>query len=96
MPSFNELGFDLIPICAGCKKILNVSGVWSRAEAVQDHSKVLFTHALCPDCMVKYGWLDDKTLLPSSSDGCEIDKGPRAQEKPSDHTPIIVTLSDLP
>jgi exonuclease III len=27
---------------------------------------------------------------------CEIDKGPRAQEKPSDHTPIIVTLSDLP
>ena len=23
---------------------------------------------------------------------CEIDKGPRAQEKPSDHTPIIVTL----
>ncbi len=27
---------------------------------------------------------------------CEIDKGPRALEKPSDHTPIIVTLSDLP
>jgi exodeoxyribonuclease-3 len=27
---------------------------------------------------------------------CEIDKGPRGQEKPSDHTPIIVTLSDLP
>lgn len=23
---------------------------------------------------------------------CEIDKGPRSQEKPSDHTPIIVTL----
>lgn len=23
---------------------------------------------------------------------CEIDKGPRAQEKPSDHTPILVTL----
>src|SRR6202034_2916229 len=29
-------------------------------------------------------------------EGCEIDKEPRAQEKPSDHTPIIVTLSDLP
>jgi len=25
---------------------------------------------------------------------CEIDKEPRGQEKPSDHTPIIVTLSD--
>jgi exodeoxyribonuclease-3 len=24
--------------------------------------------------------------------GCEIDKGPRAQEKPSDHTPIIVSV----
>lgn len=24
---------------------------------------------------------------------CEIDKGPRAQEKPSDHTPILVELS---
>jgi exodeoxyribonuclease-3 len=23
---------------------------------------------------------------------CEIDKGPRAQEKPSDHTPVILTL----
>lgn len=23
---------------------------------------------------------------------CEIDKGPRAQERPSDHTPIVVTL----
>jgi exodeoxyribonuclease-3 len=27
---------------------------------------------------------------------CEIDRGPRALEKPSDHTPIIVTLSDPP
>jgi exodeoxyribonuclease-3 len=26
--------------------------------------------------------------------GCEIDKGPRAQEKPSDHTPILVRLRD--
>lgn len=27
-------------------------------------------------------------------EGCEIDKSPRAQEKPSDHTPILVTLRD--
>ena len=25
--------------------------------------------------------------------GCEIDKGPRGQERPSDHTPIIVELN---
>ena len=30
--------------------------------------------------------------LASRLEGCEIDKGPRAQEKPSDHTPIVVTL----
>jgi exodeoxyribonuclease-3 len=27
---------------------------------------------------------------------CEIDRGPRALEKPSDHTPIIVTLAEMP
>jgi exodeoxyribonuclease III len=32
--------------------------------------------------------------LASRLAGCEIDRGPRAQEKPSDHTPIIVTLGD--
>jgi len=29
-------------------------------------------------------------------ESCEIDKGPRAQEKPSDQTAIIATLSALP
>jgi exodeoxyribonuclease-3 len=28
--------------------------------------------------------------------GCEIDRGPRALEKPSDHAPIIVTVTDSP
>ena len=36
------------------------------------------------------------STLAKRLEGCEIDKGPRAQEKSSDHTPIIVTLSDLP
>jgi exodeoxyribonuclease-3 len=42
--------------------------------------------------------IDHFLLSPTLADrleSCEIDKGPRAQEKPSDHTPIIVTLSDL-
>jgi len=25
---------------------------------------------------------------------CDIDKGPRMQDKPSDHTPIVVELKD--
>jgi exodeoxyribonuclease-3 len=43
--------------------------------------------------------IDHFLLSPTLADrleSCEIDKGPRGQEKPSDHTPIIVTLSDLP
>jgi exodeoxyribonuclease-3 len=35
-------------------------------------------------------------VLVDRLESCEIDKEPRTQEKPSDHTPIIVTLSDLP
>ena len=41
--------------------------------------------------------IDHFLLSPTLADrleSCEIDKGPRAQEKPSDHAPIIVTLSD--
>jgi exodeoxyribonuclease-3 len=39
--------------------------------------------------------IDHFLLSPSLADrliSCEIDRGPRAQLKPSDHTPIIVTL----
>ena len=43
--------------------------------------------------------IDHFLLSPTLADrleSCEIDKGPRGQGKPSDHTPIVVTLSDLP
>jgi exodeoxyribonuclease-3 len=43
--------------------------------------------------------IDHFLLSPTLADrleSCEIDKGPRGQEKPSDHTLMIVTLSDLP
>lgn len=39
--------------------------------------------------------IDHFLLSPSLAvrlEACEIDKGPRAQEKPSDHTPVIVRL----
>ena len=41
--------------------------------------------------------IDHFLLSPSLAprlQACEIDKGPRGQEKPSDHTPIILTLQD--
>jgi exodeoxyribonuclease-3 len=40
--------------------------------------------------------IDHFLLSPSLAprlQGCEIDKTPRAQEKPSDHTPVLVTLN---
>jgi exodeoxyribonuclease-3 len=43
--------------------------------------------------------IDHFLLSPTLADRlecCEIDREPRGKEKPSDHTPIIVTLSDLP
>jgi exodeoxyribonuclease III len=40
--------------------------------------------------------IDHFLLSPRAAErlvACEIDKGPRAQEKPSDHTPIVVEIS---
>ena len=39
--------------------------------------------------------IDHFLLSPSLKarvESCEIDRGPRAQQKPSDHTPIVLTL----
>jgi exodeoxyribonuclease-3 len=40
--------------------------------------------------------IDHFLLSPQASDravGCEIDKGPRGQEKASDHTPVILEIA---
>lgn len=42
---------SLIPICANCKKIRNDKGYWNQLEAyLANHSKVGFTHGICPEC----------------------------------------------
>ena len=42
----------IIPICASCKKIRDDEGFWHQVEAyVSAHSKALFTHGICPECM---------------------------------------------
>ena len=41
----------LLPICARCKKIRDDKGKWKQLEAYfRDHSKVEFSHSLCPEC----------------------------------------------
>ena len=44
----------LLPICASCKKIRDDKGYWNQIEAyIRKHSKVEFSHGICPDCAKK-------------------------------------------
>ncbi len=44
----------LLPICASCKKIRDDKGYWNQVEVyLSDHSDVLFSHGMCPDCAAK-------------------------------------------
>lgn len=45
----------LLPLCAGCKKIREDDGYWSKLEDYfAEHAKVEFTHGFCPECETKY------------------------------------------
>jgi hypothetical protein len=50
---------SILPICAHCKKIKDDEGKWHQIEKyMSDHSKLLFSHGLCPDCVKEY-YFDD-------------------------------------
>jgi len=41
----------LLPICGYCKKIRDDQNYWHRVETyIADHTDVLFSHGICPDC----------------------------------------------
>jgi DNA-binding response OmpR family regulator len=41
----------LLPICSYCKKIRDGQNVWTQLEDyVSQHSEVMFSHSLCPEC----------------------------------------------
>ncbi len=43
-----------LPICTMCKKIRDDRGYWNQVESyISDHTEVLFSHSLCPDCAKK-------------------------------------------
>jgi DNA-binding response OmpR family regulator len=45
----------LLPICSHCKSIRDDKGYWSKLENYfLDHSDILFSHSLCPDCVKKH------------------------------------------
>ena len=49
----------LIPICASCKSVRDISGYWQKLEAfLMEHADVEFSHGICNDCGEKlYGEL---------------------------------------
>mgnify|MGYP000344927664 CR=1 FL=1 len=45
----------ILPICATCKKIRDDKGYWNQIETyIGAHSKVVFTHGICPECTGEY------------------------------------------
>jgi CRP-like cAMP-binding protein len=41
----------VIPICAGCKKIINEKGEWVTIEQyIMDYTEYTLSHGICPDC----------------------------------------------
>lgn len=42
----------MLPICAWCKGIRDVNGMWNQLEAyIAKHSRATFTHGICPTCL---------------------------------------------
>jgi len=45
----------LIPICSFCKKIRNDDQYWEEIDIyIRKHTDALFSHGICPDCVVKH------------------------------------------
>jgi hypothetical protein len=44
----------ILPICLGCKKILDDKGSWRQMEVyIKEHSEAEFSHGYCPECARK-------------------------------------------
>lgn len=44
----------MLPICAWCKCVRDVDGLWNKLEAyLGKHSRATLTHGICPPCMTR-------------------------------------------
>jgi hypothetical protein len=44
----------ILPICAWCKSVRDVNGIWDKLEAyLSKHSHATLTHGICPPCLMK-------------------------------------------
>jgi response regulator RpfG family c-di-GMP phosphodiesterase len=45
----------LLPICMHCQKIRDKGDTWHKLETyIEEHSDVMFSHALCDECLATY------------------------------------------
>ncbi|WP_068779909.1 MULTISPECIES: PAS domain-containing protein [unclassified Paenibacillus] len=57
----------LLPICAVCKKIRDEHDIWNSIESfLEKHTKVEFTHDICPECIRRL-YPEYSSLLDKSS-----------------------------
>ena len=43
----------ILPICSYCKKIRDDKNYWQQVETyIARHSELLFSHGICPECLV--------------------------------------------
>jgi sigma-B regulation protein RsbU (phosphoserine phosphatase) len=53
----------ILPICAYCKKVRNDSNYWQQVESyLLEHSELMLSHGICPDCLVQQMNLVDEQL----------------------------------
>lgn len=49
-----DLGKELLTVCAWCRKVRNDGGSWEDPEeSPLENSQMEFTHGICPDCLEK-------------------------------------------
>jgi hypothetical protein len=55
----------MLPICAWCKGVRDVDGLWNKLEAyLAKHSHATFTHSICPPCLTKIAGGAEPARLP--------------------------------
>jgi CheY-like chemotaxis protein len=55
----------MLPICAGCKKIREEDGEWSKLEDYfAEHANVEFTHGFCPECENRFYGTNSRPPIP--------------------------------
>ncbi len=60
----------LLPICSYCKRIRSDHDYWEQVDSyITEHTDVLFSHGICPSCLVKVMEELDAPAVPSPGGG---------------------------